>query len=180
VPDEPGDLVGEILHITRTGAAAPGSPFGAKAPRTWAHGIRNSFDVAIEPETGYLVGGENGTDGHDEIDLIAPGRYYGWSEHEGIVRSASDMTQPLLDFGPGHWAPVGMIRYEGARFPRLRGLFLLCMNHQPGVYAMRIDPGPPARLISFTKVAETCTIDIAASGDGRIFIADPQAIYELT
>ena len=89
------------------------------------------------------------------------------------------MTQPLVDFGPGHWAPVGMIRYDGERFPRLRGLFLLCMNHQPGVYAMRIETGPPARLISFTKIASTCSIDIAASADGRIFIADPQAIYEL-
>jgi glucose/arabinose dehydrogenase len=178
VRDVPGDLVGEILHITRDGDPA-GNPFGTKAPMTWAYGIRNSFDLAIEPETGYLVGGENGTEGHDEIDLIAPGRFYGWSKYEGVVKSAYSMTQPLLDFGAGHWAPVGMIRYQGTRFPRLRGLFLICMNHQPGVYAMRIAPGPPARLISFSKIAPTCSIDIAASVDGRIYVADPTAIYEL-
>ena len=54
------------------------------------------------------------------------------------------------------------------------------MNYQPGVYAMRIDPGPPARLTSFTKIASSCSIDITASSDGRIYIADPYAIYELT
>ena len=178
--DQPGDLAGEVLHITRDGDPVPGGPLGPKAPMTWAYGLRMPFDVAIEPETGYLVGGENGEKGHDEIDLIAPGRYYGWAEHEGIVEAASEMTQPLVDLGPGHWAPVGMIRYDGARYPKLRGLYLVCMNHQPGVYAMRIDPGPPARLMSFTKVAATCSIDIAASRDGRIFIADAYAIYELT
>jgi glucose/arabinose dehydrogenase len=179
VRDTPGDLVGEILHITRDGDPAPGNPFGERAPMTWAYGIRNSFDLAIEPETGYLVGGENSTEGNDEIDLIAPGRFYGWSLYEGIVNSAPRMTQPLLDFGPGHWAPVGMIRYDGARYAKLRGLFLICMNHQPGVYAMRIDPGPPARLLSFTKIAPECSIDITASPDGRIYIADPTTIYEL-
>lgn len=179
VRDVPGDLVGEILHITRDGDAAPGNPFGKRAPKTWAYGIRNSFDIAIEPETGYLVAGENSTEGHDEIDLIAPGRFYGWSTHEGIAISAPGMTQPLLDFGLGHWAPVGMIRYDGALFPKLRGLFLICMNHQPGVYAMRIETGPPASLVSFSKIASTCSIDIAASPDGRIYIADPTAIYEL-
>lgn len=179
-PDTPGDLVGEILHITRDGDAASGNPLGASAPMTWAFGLRNSFDVAIEPETGYLVGGENSTVGRDEINLIAPGRFYGWSKFEGIVKSASRMTQPLLDFGPGHWAPVGIIRYEGARFAKLSGLFLMCTNHRPGVYAMRIDPRPPARLVSFTKIAPECSIDIAASFDGRIYIADPSAIYELS
>src|SRR5262245_42930598 len=66
VRDVPGDLVGEILHITRDGEAVPGGPFGEKAPMTYAYGIRNSFDLAIEPGTGYLIGGENSTEGNDE------------------------------------------------------------------------------------------------------------------
>lgn len=178
--DTPGDLVGEILHITRDGSAASGNPFGASGPMTWAYGMRNTFDVAIEPETGYLVGGDNNDVGRDEINLIAPGRFYGWSKYQGIVKSASGMTQPLLDFGPGHWAPVGIIRYDGARFPKLRGLFLMCTNHRPGVYAIRIDTRSPARLVSFTKIAPECSIDIAASPGGRIYIADPTTVYELT
>jgi hypothetical protein len=54
------------------------------------------------------------------------------------------------------------------------------MNHQPGVYAMRVETGPPARLVSFTKIAPQCSIDIAAANDGTIYIADPSAIYRLS
>jgi glucose/arabinose dehydrogenase len=175
----PGDLVGEILHVTRDGDPAPGGPFGAEAPSTWAHGIRNAFDVAIEPKTGYLVAGDNGNHGHDEIDLIAPGRYYGWPRHEG-VGDVAGMTQPMVEIRDGHWAPTGIVRYEGRRFPELQGLFLLCMNHQPGVYALRVEPGPPARVVSFTKVGPSCSTDIATSRDGRIYVADASAVYELT
>jgi glucose/arabinose dehydrogenase len=124
--------------------------------------------------------GENGSVGHDEIDLVAPGRYYGWRKYEGIA-SAPGMTQPLLDFGPEtHWAPVGMLRYVGAKYPKLRGMYLMCFNHQPGVYAMRIDTDSPARLRSFTKIAPVCSIDIAAATDGTLYIADPRGIYRLS
>jgi glucose/arabinose dehydrogenase len=180
VGDVPKDQVGEILHITRDGAPVPDNPLGSKAPDTWAYGIRNAFDIAFDPESGYLVAGENGSVGHDEIDLVAPGRYYGWRKYEGIA-SAPGMTQPLLDFGPEtHWAPVGMLRYVGAKYPKLRGMYLMCFNHQPGVYAMRIDTDSPARLRSFTKIAPLCSIDIAAATDGTLYIADPRGIYRLS
>jgi glucose/arabinose dehydrogenase len=178
--DVPGDLVGEILHITRDGEPAPDGPFGEDAPSTYAHGIRNAFDIAIEPETGYLVTGENGDHGHDELDLIAPGRYYGWPEHEGAGGDVAGMTEPMVEIPDGHWAPTGIVRYEGRRFPELRGLFLLCMNHQPGVYAISVEPGPPAHVESFTRIAPMCTTDIATSHDGRIYVADASAVYELT
>jgi glucose/arabinose dehydrogenase len=179
VEDVPGDLVGEILHITRDGEPAPGNPLGAEAPYTWAYGIRNAFDVAFDPGTGYLVGGDNSTVGRDEIDLFAPGRFYGWSKYEGIS-NAPGMTEPLMDFGPDtHWAPVGIVRYDFAKYLSLRGLYVMCFNHKPGVYALRIDPGPPARLRSFTKIAPQCSIDVTTSTDGTLYIADPRGIYRL-
>jgi hypothetical protein len=54
------------------------------------------------------------------------------------------------------------------------------MNHQPGVYALRIQMEPVPAVVSFTKVASTCSTDIATSPDGRIYVADASAIYELT
>jgi hypothetical protein len=74
---------------------------------------------------------------------------------------------------------VGIVRYDFAKYLSLRGLYLMCFNHQPGVYALRIDPGPPARLRSFTKIALQCSIDVTTSTDGTLYIADPRGIYRL-
>jgi uncharacterized protein YjbI with pentapeptide repeats len=46
-------------------------------------GIRNSFGLTIDPETGYLWQTENGPENFDEINLIRPGFDGGWKSIRG-------------------------------------------------------------------------------------------------
>ena len=41
-------------------------------------GIRNAMGLAFNPKTGELWETENGPQGGDELNIILPGKNYGW------------------------------------------------------------------------------------------------------
>lgn len=47
--DPLGDLRGKILRVTPAGRAPGDNPYGARAPRVWATGFKNIFDLAFFP-----------------------------------------------------------------------------------------------------------------------------------
>src|SRR5262249_2927394 len=73
-------LSGKILRIDRDGNAAPGNPFGN---RIWSLGHRNVQGFAWT-SAGTMLATEHGPSGefgwccHDELNLIQPGKNYGW------------------------------------------------------------------------------------------------------
>jgi glucose/arabinose dehydrogenase len=176
--NRPGNLRGKILRVTRDGKAPGDNPYGADAPRVWATGFKNAFDLAFFPGKGLAVAGENGTDAHDEINLLMPGHDYGYPKHEGFTRSAK-VTPPLLDYKNARQAPVGIIYYRGRRYPALRGRFLMCENSGNGMVALRIDRSDPGELLNMTPIVDECTLDIVETPDGSVIFSDAGAIYRL-
>jgi len=172
------DLRGKILRVTPTGEAPGDNPYEPRAPRVWALGFKNTFDLAFFPGGEAAVGGDNGTVGHDEINLLMPGHHYGYPEHEGITRKRR-LTPPMFDYGGNATAPVGIVYYRGRRFPALRGRFLICENHGDGMLALRIDRSDPGRLRRMTPILDTCTLDVVATPDGSIYFSDAGAVYRL-
>ncbi|WP_394665203.1 PQQ-dependent sugar dehydrogenase [uncultured Chryseobacterium sp.] len=76
------NYLGKILKITKEGQPAPGNPFMGKTgfkPEIYAYGIRNPQGLAIDPN-GNLWDVEMGPRGGDEINLIEPGKNYGWGD----------------------------------------------------------------------------------------------------
>jgi glucose/arabinose dehydrogenase len=78
-------LLGKILRITKDGKSAPGNPFDRDQnledhPRAeiWSYGHRNPQGLAFNPLTGDLWESEHGPQGGDELNLIQPGKNYGW------------------------------------------------------------------------------------------------------
>ena len=47
-------------------------------PAIWSYGHRNPQWLLVHPETGDLWANEHGPQGGDELNLIRPGRNYGW------------------------------------------------------------------------------------------------------
>ena len=71
-------LGGKVLRVDpRTGAGAPGNPFGASSP-VYAYGFRNPQGLALRPGTDQMWLVEHGPKHDDEINLLAPGGNYGW------------------------------------------------------------------------------------------------------
>jgi glucose/arabinose dehydrogenase len=176
--DPLGDLRGKILRITPTGQPPGDNPYGKRAPRVWAMGFKNTFDLAFFPSGGAAIGGDNGTVGHDEINLLMPGHDYGYPEHEGFTRTRK-LTAPILDYGRDATAPVGIVYYTGRRYRALRGRFLMCENHGQGMLALRIDRSDPGRLERLTPIVPECTVDIVQTPGGSVFFSDAGAVYRL-
>jgi glucose/arabinose dehydrogenase len=125
--------IGKIVRIRPDGAVPPDNPFvkrrGAK-PEIWSYGHRNPQGLTFHPQSGKLWEHEHGPRGGDEINIIEPGRNYGWPVigygidyngakiHESTRKSG--MEQPLKYWVPSI-APSGMAFYSGDLFPSWRG-----------------------------------------------------------
>lgn len=83
-PDDsqsPANHAGKVLRLNDDGSVPPDNPFAGRPgyrPEIYALGIRNILGLVIHPRTGELWENENGPMGGDEINVINPGRNYGW------------------------------------------------------------------------------------------------------
>lgn len=96
-----GSLNGKILRITKTGAPAPGNPFGN---RVYSYGHRNPQGLAWD-RNGRLWSVEIGEGKSDELNLIKPGANYGWPTCEGYC-DVEGMTKPRETWAPKHGVPA--------------------------------------------------------------------------
>ncbi|WP_344879453.1 PQQ-dependent sugar dehydrogenase [Nonomuraea antimicrobica] len=96
-------LNGKILRVTKSGAAAPGNPFGT---RVYSYGHRNPQGLAWD-SAGRLWSSELGNSSRDELNLILPGRNYGWPTCEGSC-SVSGMTNPKHTWSTAEASPSGI------------------------------------------------------------------------
>ena len=72
----------------------------------FAYGIRNSFGMDFDPESGSLWDTENGATGRDEINLVEPGFNSGWRQIMGLSSSKNGFDlDKLFDFdGKGEYS----------------------------------------------------------------------------
>ena len=125
---------GTVIRLHDDGSVPSDNPFvdsaGAR-PEIWSYGHRNAQGLAIDSETGDIWITEHGPQGGDELNLILPGRNYGWpvigygvnygsgsAIHEGTHREG--MEQPVHYWVPSI-ATSGLLLYTGDRFPGWRG-----------------------------------------------------------
>ncbi len=125
---------GTILRLNYDGSVPADNPFVGHAtarPEIWSYGHRNPQGLALDPETGDLWETEHGPQGGDELNLILPGRNYGWPVigygvnyrsgipiHDGPAREG--MEQPKTFWIPSIGAS-GLMFYDGDKFPEWRG-----------------------------------------------------------
>ena len=117
---------GKILHLTPNGQAVPNGPF-AKTPNTrpeiYAYGFRNPDGLDWNPVTGELWEAEFGPRGGDEVNIVRPGKNYGWPvitygiEYSGEkvgdgIQQKEGMEQPVYYFDPVV-SPGSMTFYTG-------------------------------------------------------------------
>jgi len=108
-------LGGKILRMTPTGRPAPGNPFPGSL--VWSYGHRNVEGLAFDA-AGRLWATEFGDKAYDELNLILPGRNYGWPVTQGRT-SHPGYTSPRAewhtdDAGPSGIAIIGSVAWIGA------------------------------------------------------------------
>jgi glucose/arabinose dehydrogenase len=100
---------------------------------TWTSGHRTPYGLAFAPD-GRLWELEHGPRGGDELNLIEPGKNYGWpfvsyaTNYDGVAipspDTRNDLTKPVI-----YWTPViapgNMTFYQGRMFPQWNGSLLI-------------------------------------------------------
>ena len=112
----------------RTTHSSAGPESDPKSIRT---GHRNPEGLAINPATGAVWENEQGPAGGDELNVILPGRNYGWpivsygreytGEYVLTGHKQAGMEEPLLFWAPTDIGISGLAFYTGDRFPAWKG-----------------------------------------------------------
>ncbi len=128
---------GKVHRITENGDIPADNPFFSQAGAVqsiWSYGHRNPQGLAFNPVTGDLWEHEHGPRGGDELNVVQPGKNYGWpvvsygTHYDG--RSFTDKTSmegiesPVTYWVPSI-APCGMAFVTGDRYPAWKGNLLV-------------------------------------------------------
>ncbi len=132
-PQDPNTLGGKVLRLRDDGSVPPDNPFVGQAghrPEVYTLGHRSALGLALNPSTGEMWQNENGPNGGDEINILKPGRNYGWP----LVSYGRTYQGPWQSTPPGSvgfeppvviWIPAiavsGMTFYTGDKLPKWKG-----------------------------------------------------------
>lgn len=140
---------GKVIRITKDGKPAPGNPFlnnPEAKPEIYTYGHRNVQNLAFHPATGDIWTAEFGPRGGDELNLIKPGKNYGWPtitygiEYSGVkvgegIQQKEGMEQPVYYWDPSI-SPSGMSFYSSNTIPEWKNnLFIGSLS---GMHVLRL------------------------------------------
>ena len=166
-------LAGKILRINADGTIPSDNPF--ESSPVFSYGHRNPQGIDWN-ENGILVSSEHGPSGekgyaHDEINVIEPGKNYGWPV---IVGDSNNLkyTNPILHSGDVTWAPSGLLYYDSDKIPEWKGMFLVAALRGQHVMVMDLDL-ENNRVNSVEKIFQDeygRLRDLVQSPDGDVFV----------
>ena len=138
---DPKATLGKVLRLTDDGTPAAGNPLAAKGfnPAIWSYGHRNLLGLAFDAN-GNLWEQEMGPQGGDEVNLILPGRNYGYpivsdgNHYDGKDipdhNTRAEFEKPKVSWNPVI-SPGGLMVYSGKRWPQWKGdLFIGGLSSQ--------------------------------------------------
>jgi len=138
--ENPQDITkdaGKIYRVMDDGSIPSDNPFvneaGAKTA-IYSYGHRNPQGMEMNPATGQIWAHEHGPRGGDELNIIEPGKNYGWPiisygiNYNGTPfaedTARAGMEQPITKWVPSI-APSGMTFVTSDKYPHWKGHLLV-------------------------------------------------------
>jgi glucose/arabinose dehydrogenase len=176
---------GKIHRINDDGSIPQDNPFVAvkgALPTIWTYGHRSPGGLEFNRATGELWETEMGPRGGDEVNLLRPGRNYGWPLYsKGLNYDGSpvehgrspdfdpgDIEQPLVDLTPAP-AVGSFVIYGGAAFPRWRGNLLVGTLKATELYRMEVANGQVTHRETLLSGMGRIR-DVALDAEGRVYL----------
>ncbi len=152
-----GSLGGKILRIDPDGSIPADNPFPGSP--VWSYGHRNVQGLAWD-DRGRLWASEFGSQLWDEVNLVVPGKNYGWPGAEGTAGLAG-MIDPAAVFTTDSASPSGLAYADGA-------LWMAALQGETTWRVPVTDAGlgePKA-----VRIAAARTRTVVVSPDGRLWV----------
>lgn len=193
---------GKILRLNLDGSIPDDNPW--KGSPVWSKGHRNPQGLFFGPD-GTLYASEHGHMSDDEINIITPGKNYGWplvegycdKESERQVSIDSSIVEPMVAWTPT-LAVTGMDYYNYDRVPEWKNSILLTTLKDQSLWQLRLDESRTRVIaqerykiqlsVSDTVIYAKRLRDVCFAPDGRIFVSTsniwdgywrPDRIFEL-
>ncbi|WP_223846296.1 PQQ-dependent sugar dehydrogenase [Wenzhouxiangella sp. AB-CW3] len=180
--------IGTIVRVHDDGRVPSDNPFVGKHCRqqneeAWgeifSYGHRNPQGLVFDVETGLIWSHEHGPSGGDELNLIKPGKNYGWPlATHGIDYSGArispwktrpDMVDPMIVWTPAI-APAGMSQYRGEMFPEWEGDLLIAGLVSRAIHRVRIDGETAEEVEILLDHLDRRLRDVQVGPDGALYV----------
>jgi aldose sugar dehydrogenase len=157
---------------------------------TWSSGHRTPYGLAFAPD-GRLWEVEHGPRGGDELNLIEPGKNYGWplvsygKNYNGVPIPSPD-TRPDLTKPVIYWVPViapgNLMFYHGSMFPQWKGSALVSGLASTSLTRITFDGNGGAQPVQRWDVGHRIR-DVEEAPDGALWMiedAKPGGVFRVT
>ncbi|MEE2783623.1 MAG: PQQ-dependent sugar dehydrogenase [Pseudomonadota bacterium] len=179
---------GKIHRLHFDGRVPTDNPFVDNPEATstiWSYGHRSPQGLEFDPGTRRLWGTEHGPRGGDEINLLRPGRNYGWpsfskgQNYDGTVvdrfrgeLELSDIEQPVVDLTPSP-AVSSFVIYQGTAFPAWQGDFIVATLKARDLYRIKVKDGQLVhKEMLIENLARIRDIEIGSAGEIYLLLED--------
>jgi glucose/arabinose dehydrogenase len=178
---------GKIHRVNEDGSVPADNPFVGQAgvlPTIWSYGHRSPEGLQFDARTGELWETEMGQRGGDEINLLMPGKNYGWPLHSkglkydgtpvdygktlGIEPDLEAIQEPIVDFTPSP-AVSSFVFYDGKAFPRWRRNMLVGSLKATELYRVVLD-GNKSTHVETLLTGLGRIRDVAVGPDGFVYL----------
>ncbi len=192
--DPPRDTeVAKTAPVIRTFTYSAADPNQTVA-ETWSKGHRTPYGLAFAPN-GQLWELEHGPRGGDKLNLIQPGKNYGWPlasygpNYDGVpvptFDSQPNLTKPVIYWNPVI-APGDLVFYKGAMFPQWDGSAFATGMGSQSLTRITFDGKGGATAVQRWSMGMPVR-DLAVAPDGALWLAQgglnasmKGALYRLT
>ncbi|AKC85428.1 PQQ-dependent sugar dehydrogenase [Pseudoxanthomonas suwonensis] len=174
--------MGTIVRIHTDGQVPADNPFVGRdgvLPEIYSYGHRHVQGLVHDPASGRIYAHEHGPRGGDELNLIEPGRNYGWpvitygrDYSRALISPFTErdgMEQPLLQWTPSI-APGGLALYDGALFPEWRGDLLVAALAEKSLRRVSLAGGAPGPQEVLLQDLGERMRDVKIGPDGALYV----------
>lgn len=174
--------MGKIIRLNTDGSVPTNNPFAnddGGNDYVYSYGHRNPQGLTLDPATQTIYMHEHGPKGGDEVNLVRPGKNYGWpavtygENYSGAyvspLKQAPGVEEPMHYWVPSI-APSGMTFYTGEMFPEWQGKLLVGALVDQEVRLLEIDGDKiTADTPLFPEIAERIR-DVRVAPDGAVYV----------
>ncbi|MDM3872279.1 PQQ-dependent sugar dehydrogenase [Porticoccus sp. W117] len=173
---------GKSIRLNPDGSVPKDNPYVGKPdvrPEIWSYGHRNPQAIVYDADSDSVYMHEHGPKGGDELNLVKPGKNYGWPaitygiDYNGSIISPHtelpNMEQPLVYWVPSI-APAGMTQYKGSAFPQWQNNLFVAALKEQSVRRLTLDKGKVVDQEILFKELGARIRDVRTGPDGYLYL----------